>query len=104
VHLSRQSVLAMARQKAIHGSAAAWLDREYEGSFPARRRPGLVWWGIRTAVKGLTRALRSRDRDRALWAVLEPLEQISYEFGRSLTNERRRRPAEELPSRARREL
>ena len=90
VHLSREGVRAMARQKAIHGSAAAWLNREYEGSFPARRRPGLVWWGIRSAVKGLAAALRLRDRDRALWAVLEPLEQISYEFGRSFSNERPR--------------
>ena len=91
VHLSRQSVRAMARQKAIHGSAAAWLNREYPGGFPARRRPGLIWWGIRTAVKGLVAAARSRDRDKALWAVFEPLEQLSYEFGRSLPNERRRR-------------
>ena len=91
VHLSRKSVVAMARQKAIHGSAGAWLDREYKGFSPARRRPGLVWWGVRTAVGGLAAALRSRSRDRALRAVLEPLEQISYEFGRSLSNERHRR-------------
>jgi hypothetical protein len=42
-------------------------------------------------------AVRGRDRDRALWAVLEPLEHVSFEFGRSLPNTRparalRRRP------------
>jgi mycofactocin glycosyltransferase len=88
VHLSRQTIRAMARQKAIHGSAAAWLDREYKGSFPARRLPGLVWWGIRTAVRGLASAARTRDRDKALWALFHPLEQIAYEVGRSFSNER----------------
>ena len=88
VHLSRQSVWALARQRAGHGAAAAWLDREHGGGFPARRRPGLVWWGVRFAVSGVMSAARKRDRDAALLAVFDPLEQISYEFGRSLPNER----------------
>lgn len=88
VHRSRKTVRAFAAQRALHGAAAAWLAREYPGSFPARRRPGLVWWGIRTTVKGLVSAARSRDRDKAVWAVLEPLEELATEFGRSLPNER----------------
>ncbi len=87
-HRSRQTARAFAVQKLHHGAGAAWLDREYPGSFPARRRPGLIWWGVRTAAKGLTRAVRRRDRDAALWAVFEPLELISREFGRSMNNER----------------
>jgi mycofactocin glycosyltransferase len=91
VHFSRQTVPALIAQRMGHGAAGAWLSREYPGGFEARRRPGLVWWGIRTAAKGLVSAARTRDRDKALVAVFEPLEQISYEFGRSLSNESRRR-------------
>lgn len=87
-HRSRQTVRAFMHQKLHHGAGAAWLDREYPGSFPARRRPGLTWWGVRTAAKGLARAARDRDRDTALWAVFEPIELLSREFGRSLDNER----------------
>src|SRR5439155_803778 len=76
----------------------AWLAGRYPGAFPARRRPGLAWWGARTAARGLVEAARGRDRDRALWAVLEPLEQVTFELGRSLPNTRppgggSRRPA-----------
>ena len=87
VHRGRQTVRGLIAQKLLHGAGGAWLDREYPGSVPARRRPGLVWWGVRTAAKGLTSAARSRDRDEALWAVLHPVELIAYEFGRSLRNE-----------------
>ena len=90
VHVSRQTVRGLITQRANHGAAGAWLNREH-GGFHARRRPGLVWWGVRTAVTGLVAAARSRDRDKALWAIFEPLEQLSYEFGRSLPNERRPR-------------
>jgi GT2 family glycosyltransferase len=88
VHRSRQTVRAFITQKAIHGAGGAWLSHRYPGAFPARRRPGLVWWGVRHAVRGLLAALRSRDRDKAVWALFEPLEWLSYEFGRSLPNER----------------
>ena len=91
VHLSRQTVRGLIAQRMAHGAAGAWLNREYPGGFPARRRPGLVWWGIRWTIRGLLSAARTRDRDAAVVAVFEPLEQISYELGRSLPNERRRR-------------
>lgn len=92
VHHSRQTVRGFIVQKACHGGGAAWLDRHYPGAYPPRRRPGLVWWGVRHAAKGLVRAARRRDRDAALWAVFDPLEQITFEFGRSLPNERPLRP------------
>jgi mycofactocin glycosyltransferase len=88
VHLNRQTVPAFLRQKLLWGAGAAWLDDAYPGAFPSRRRPGLAWWGLRTAAAGLASAARSGDRDEALVAVLEPVEQLAYEFGRSLPNER----------------
>ena len=88
VHLNRATVRQFITQKLLHGAGAAWLARNYPGAFPARRRPGLVWWGVRTAAKGLVSAARSRDRDTALFALFEPLEHVTFEFGRSLPNER----------------
>ena len=90
VHRGRRTLRGFALQKALHGAGAAWFDREYPGSFPARRRPGLLWWGLRRAVTGVAGAALRRDRDQALWALLEPVEQVSYELGRSLRNDRPR--------------
>jgi GT2 family glycosyltransferase len=90
VHRNRRTVSAFVAQKALHGAGAAWLDRAYPGSFPRRRRPGLVWWAIRASIAGLVRAAKDRDRDKALLALFDPLEQLAYEFGRTLPN---RRPA-----------
>ena len=42
----------------------------------------------RFATTGLLRAVRERDRDGALVAVLEPLDNLAYELGRSRSNER----------------
>ena len=89
VHRSRQTVRGLIAQRLAHGAGGAWLARQYPGSFPARRRPGMLWWGLRTAVRGLLIAAYRRDRDWALWALFEPLEHLSYEFGRSLRNEPR---------------
>jgi GT2 family glycosyltransferase len=86
VHRSRQSVRGFVRQMLGHGAGAAWLAREWPGAFPARRLPGLAWWGLRTAVRGLVAAAVRRDRDRMLWAIFEPLWYLSYELGRSLSN------------------
>ncbi len=88
VHANRGTAVALARQWLGFGSAGAWLDDHYPGSFPARRLPGLAWWGARFAARGLVAAARRRDRDAAYRAVFEPLEQLSYEVGRSIPNER----------------
>ncbi len=87
-HSSRATLRSFVVQKALHGAGGAWINRRYPGSLPARRRPGLTWWGIRTTARGLLDAGRERDRDRALWAVFYPVEILAWEFGRSLPNER----------------
>ena len=94
IHVSRRTVRALVAQKLRHGAGAAWLDRRYPGVYPPHRRPGLVWWAVRHMTKGLLAAARSRDRDKAVWAVCDPLELLAVEFGRLLPNERRpRRPS-----------
>lgn len=89
VHRSRRNVRAFVAQATLHGAGAAWLDTHYPGSFPSRRRPGLVWWGIRAIAKGLFGAVRERDRDRLVWAVYDSLWELSFEFGRSRSVEER---------------
>lgn len=98
VHRGRRTVRGFITQKALHGAGGAWLERRYPGSFPARRRPGLVWWAVRAMASGLISAARRRDRDKAVWAVFLPLEELSFEFGRSLSNQRSRRQ-DSLPRR-----
>jgi len=96
VHLSRSTMRDFVGQQMLHGAGGAWLDRHYPGSVPRKRWPGLVWWSVRVAAVGLVGAARRRDRDAAIVAVLEPLENIAYELGRSRSNERppgRRSPA-----------
>lgn len=90
VHRSRTTLRQFVAQRSLHGAGGAWLDRQYPGSVPRKKRPGLLWWAVRFAVKGLLRAGRARDRDKAILAVFDPLELISYEFGRSLKNQRPR--------------
>jgi glycosyltransferase involved in cell wall biosynthesis len=87
-HRSRQSLRAFIAQRATHGAGVAWLNRHYPGSWPPRRRPGLAWWAVRHVAAGLVSAARLRSRDQALWAVLDPLEEVVLELGRSLPNER----------------
>ena len=88
IHRSRATLRAFVLQRTLYGAGGAWLERNYPGSFPARRRPGLILWALRTSVVRLIAAARSRERDRALWAVFEPLEALVWELGRSLPNER----------------
>jgi GT2 family glycosyltransferase len=88
VHRSRRTVRALVAQRLVHGAGGAWLDRRYPGSFPARRRPGLIWWGIRHAARVAARNALRRDRDELLLGVLTPIWELAFEFGRSLPNER----------------
>lgn len=87
-HRNRATLRALLAQKATHGAAGAWLNRQYPGSFPARRVPGLTWWGVRRAVGGVAAAVRDRRRDEALFAVMDPVTTLAYELGRSLPNQR----------------
>jgi mycofactocin glycosyltransferase len=56
-HRSRETVSSLARQLAVHGSGAAWLNREYPGSFPAPRPASLI---RRTLIDDLRRRLTER--------------------------------------------
>jgi GT2 family glycosyltransferase len=85
-HVNRAGAVGFARQKLVHGAGGAWLEREYPGSLPAQRLPGLLWWGLRYMVRGLCVGARTRSRDRALWAFFRPLELIAYELGRRRSN------------------
>jgi len=87
VHLSRGSVRDLARQLMVHGAGGAWLDREYPGSVPPKRWPGLLWWCARAAASGLVEAARTRDRDPAIVGLLGPVENVAYELGRRRRNE-----------------
>ena len=88
VHVSRSSVRELLRQRMLHGAGGGWLDRTYPGSVPKKRWPGLLWWAVRSAVAGVAGAAPARDRDRALVAVLAPLDTLAYEAGRSRDNHR----------------
>ena len=87
VHLSRASVRDFARQRMVHGAGGAWLDREYPGAVPKKRWPGLAWWAMRYAASHLAKAARHRDRDEVVLALLAPVENLSYEVGRSRGNQ-----------------
>ena len=88
VHRSRQTLGGFATQKLCHGAGGAWLNREYPGSAPPRRRLGLLWWAARELTTHLVAAARRRDRDAAVYAMLDKIELLAHEFGRSLPNER----------------
>ena len=68
------------------GQGLEVVVRDVLAHLPAQRLPGLVWWGARYVVRGLCVAARTRNRDRALWAVFRPLELIAYELGRKRSN------------------
>jgi GT2 family glycosyltransferase len=88
LHRSRATLRSFVIQRFLYGAGGAWLGWQYPGAFPARRRLGLLYWAMRRSIRGLLVAARTRRRDRALWAVFEPLEAIAWELGRSLPNER----------------
>jgi glycosyltransferase involved in cell wall biosynthesis len=92
VHRSRRRLGAMLRQRARHGSGAAWLNRAHPGSFPRRNWPGLAKWTLQSFGSASLHALRGR-RDDALLAVVDPLEQWAFEIGRLAPNEVRPRGA-----------
>jgi GT2 family glycosyltransferase len=81
-HHNRTTLRALLRNRARHGSGSAWADRRHPGSFPARRWPGLAWWGARRWAE----AARTRD----LEAAIDPLAVWAYELGRLVPNRARR--------------
>jgi len=91
---SRPTAIGLLKQKALWGAGGAWLSRQYPGSVALARGPGLAWWALRSTVGELYAALRRRDRDAALYAILHPLEALAWQFGRLLSNEREPRARE----------
>ena len=85
-HLSRRSVRALLRQQLVHGAGIGWLEREYPGAAPPRRWPGFLLWGLRSGGSALVRAARSRDRDAALVALIDPVVAWTRELGRRRPN------------------
>ncbi len=88
VHRNRTTVRGLLKQKALWGAGGAWLARQYPGSVPLARGPGLAAWAAREAGRGLAAAVRRRDRDAAILAVLHPLDALAWQFGRCLSNHR----------------
>jgi GT2 family glycosyltransferase len=88
VHASRTTLPGLVRQQAIWGAGGAWVARQYPGSVPLIARSGLLKWAIRSTAGGLVKALRTRDRDSALLALLRPVEAIAWDLGRLAPNER----------------
>lgn len=85
VHRNRATVGGLLRQRARHGSGAAWLGRRWPGALPPRRLPGLAAWGARRAIAGVGAAVRG-DRDAALLGLLDGPATLAFELGRRLPN------------------
>lgn len=85
-HRGRSSVLRLLRQRARHGSGAAWVERRHPGSFPARPLPGVARHAVRRAGQGVA-ALARGERDEALVALLDGPALVAFELGRRLPND-----------------
>ncbi len=85
VHHNRATLRGMLRQRARHGSGAAWLGARWPGALPPRRWPGLLWWGVRRFGAGL-RALARGDRDAAAEGLLDGPAVWAFELGRLVPN------------------
>ncbi len=87
-HRSRETILSLVRQLAVHGSGAAWLNREYPGSFPA---PSPASFALRIGhdVRLAAASLAARERERASLELLDLAGAFAFEFGRLLPNRAR---------------
>jgi GT2 family glycosyltransferase len=90
IHRSRRTLRTLLRQRARHGAGAAWLDRNYPGSFPRRRLLGLAKWTVQSFIRAPVAAARGRS-DEALFAVMDPLDHWAFELGRLFPNTTRAR-------------
>lgn len=91
VHRSRATLRAMLRQRARHGSGAAWLDARYPGSFPGRLSLGTPVWTVRQGAGALRALVAERDGDRALVLGVEVMSHWAFELGRLVPNRVRAR-------------
>jgi hypothetical protein len=90
VHRSRRTMRKLLRQRARHGSGAAWLAREYPGAFPRARWLGLSKWTLGSFARAAAATARGR-RDDALVMAVEPLWVWAFEVGRLFPNDVRER-------------
>lgn len=89
VHSSRITLRGLVVQQALWGAGGAWIHSRYPGSVPLVGRAGLARWAVSTTLGGFARAIRTRDRDAAIMAVMRPVEALAWELGRRLLpNER----------------
>lgn len=98
VHRSRRALRPFIAQAALYGGGVAWLNRQYPGSWPPRRRPGLVWWAVRYSAKTSFAGLRSGDRDLLVLGIFDPVWELAFEFGRSRSIEAPGKPEPGRPS------
>jgi hypothetical protein len=91
VHRARTSLRAVARQRARHGAGAAWLNREYPGSFPARLGPGSAVYVARLLARAAAGAVRG-DRDAAAVALTEAVGFVAFNAGRLGRSSQQERP------------
>jgi hypothetical protein len=84
-HRARPTVARMLAQRARHGAGAGWLARRWPGALPRRRWPGLAWWSVRRAVRGLVAAARG-DREAAVVGLLDGPAVWAFELGRLVPN------------------
>jgi GT2 family glycosyltransferase len=85
IHHNRGTTRAFLRQKARHGAGAAWLNRQYPGSFPPRDRRVWVRRLLRELKTGAALVARGRAGEAA--DLLFPtLAAWAFELGRFLPN------------------
>ena len=84
-HRGRASVPKLLRQRARHGSGAAWVESRHPGTFPARPLPGVAKHAARRTAEGVAALARGR-RDDALVALLDGPALVAFELGRRLPN------------------
>jgi glycosyltransferase involved in cell wall biosynthesis len=90
-HRNRTTLAALARQRARHGSGAAWLNRRYPGAFPPVRSLGTVKWSLEELVRA-ARAALGGDTEAALLASIDVVSHWAFEVGRLVPNEARTHP------------
>jgi GT2 family glycosyltransferase len=85
IHHNRAGTREFLRQKARHGAGAAWLNRQYPGSFPPRDRRLWLRRLLRELKTGAFLAARGR-RDEAADLLFPTLTVWAFELGRFFPN------------------
>jgi GT2 family glycosyltransferase len=84
-HDNRATSRAFLRQKARHGSGAAWLDRRYPGAFPPRNRRYYLRRLLREIKMSVPMVVKGR-RDDAAELLFPTLVIWAFELGRFMPN------------------